>query len=96
MAKPREKDIITISIRKAISVMALAVFSSAGAGVWAGISTVNSDHFKIMAIEATVKEMKKDYMPLDLSTEKWKNNDTQHTEIMTKLDDILDELKTLK
>ena len=33
-----------------------------------------------------LENMDKEFMPLDLSTEKWKNNDKEHIEIMKKLD----------
>ena len=55
-----------------------------------GIGVVN---FYILAtispIEGRVKaleELNKKFMPLDLSLEKWKNNDLQHTIIDNKLD----------
>lgn len=35
-----------------------------------------------------LEDIKLEFMPLDLSTEKWKNNDREHTTLMTKLDKI--------
>ena len=96
MSKAIEKDTLTIGIRKAVSVMALSVFSSVGAGIWVGFATVNSNHFKIIALEQTIKDMKDDYMPVNLLNEKWRNNDLQHEEMLKKLDYILLELKDIR
>ena len=41
---------------------------------------------EVKANGIAIEDFKKSYMPLDLSMEKWKNNDTMHIQIEKKLD----------
>lgn len=50
----------------------------------------------ITSIQTSIEKLKGSFMPLDMSTEKWKNNDKQHDEILKRLDLIQGVLMTLK
>lgn len=88
--------------KKELSIKALVVYfvftfvGALGLGAFGMLSFINTAPFRISAMEMEIKEIKSDikeqqslYMPLDLSTEKWKNNEAQHVEIVKKLDNIL-------
>ena len=86
---------ITIDLWKAVVIVVTAMLASAGAGLWGAMVNISSDHYAVVAITKDISEMKDDlvaikisFMPLDLSSEKWKNNDKQHEEIIRRLDVI--------
>ena len=97
------EKVIRIGVSKAVVIFATAVIGSAGSAFWAGLRIANAIPFQIQAIEKEVAEMKGDHaklMPLDLSLEKWRNQERVNAEITKKLD-ILDDkvtdiLKTLQ
>ena len=84
-----EPKIITIKMWQGVAIVLTAMLSAAGGGIWAGITTVNSDHFTISALTNEVKEIESDYVRKDVQDEKWKNNDQQHSQISQKLDTII-------
>lgn len=43
---------------------------------------------EVIANGDEIEKVKTLYMPLDLSQEKWKNNDKEHTDMLSKLDNI--------
>ena len=85
---PVQSKTITIDLWKAVGIMVVAMLGSAGAGLWGAMVNINSDHFAVVAITKDITEIKNNYMPVDLSMEKWKNNDRQHEEIIKRLDVI--------
>lgn len=87
---------ISLALWKAVGILLFAVIGSAGAGLWGAVVTLNSDHYTVMALAKDVESIEKNYMPLDLSQEKWKNNDYQHAEIIRRLDVIQTTLSRLK
>jgi hypothetical protein len=91
-----EPKTITIDLWKAIVIVVTAMLASAGAGLWGAMVNINSDHFAVVAITKDIAEIKTNYMPVDLSMEKWKNNDSQHSEIIRRLDVIQTTLGRLK
>ena len=88
IAPPSEPKTITIDLWKAVIIVVTAMLGSAGAGLWGAMVNINSDHYAVVASIKDIAEMKVNFMPLDLSTEKWKNNDYQHSEIIRRLDVI--------
>jgi hypothetical protein len=93
---PTAEKVFRISLNKAIiSVLGIIAISALGS-VWATISLFNSVPFRVDAVENQIVEMRKSFMPLDLSMEKWKNNDKQHEEIIRRLDVIQTTLGRLK
>ena len=98
-----EPKVLRIDLWKAIAIMGTAMLASAGAGLYGSLATINSDHFTIRALDNEISELKEElngvnikFMPLDLSSEKWKNNDYQHDEIIRRLDIIQTTLGRLK
>ena len=91
-----EPKTITLSMWKAIIIVVTAMLASAGAGLWGAMVNISSDHYAVVAITKDIAEMKVSFMPLDLATEKWKNNDKQHDEIIRRLDVIQTTLGRLK
>ena len=94
---------ITLDLWKAIAIMGTAMLGSAGAGLYGSLATINSDHFTIRALDGEISNLKEQlndvnlkFMPLDLASEKWKNNDKQHDEIIRRLDVIQTTLGRLK
>lgn len=85
---PSEPKTITIDLWKAVVIVVTAMLASAGAGLYGAMANINSDHFAVVAITKDIAEIKTNFMPVDLSTEKWKNNDETHRQIMTKLDNL--------
>lgn len=90
------EKVVRIDLNKAIIIFATAVLGSAGASFWGGLRLANAIPFQIQAIEREVDEMK-DYqsklMPLDLSLEKWKNQEKVNEQTLRKLD-VLDQKVT--
>ena len=84
----KKTRIITLSLNKALLIFSSAIIASVGGSVWATISIFNTVPFRVSAIEQQITEMRQNFMPLDLATEKWKNNDVQHSQIEKKLDSI--------
>ena len=84
----KKTRIITLSLNKALLIFSSAIIASVGGSVWATISIFNTVPFRVSAMETQIAEMRQNFMPLDLSTEKWKNNDAQHLQIDKKLDSI--------
>ena len=99
---PEAKN-FTIDLWKAVAILFTAILGSAGAGVWGTLRVANTIPFRVNAVEQQIIEIKKTiedtndkFMPLDLSQEKWKNNDSQHSEIIRRLDVIQTTLGRLK
>jgi hypothetical protein len=88
--------VIRIDLWKAVLIVVTAMLGSAGAGLYGAMATLNSDHFAVVALVEDVKGIKENYMPLNVSNEKWKNNDYQHGEIIRRLDVIQTTLGRLK
>jgi hypothetical protein len=91
---PRTK-VITLSLNKAFVIMASAIIASAGSAIWGTLAIANTIPFRVNAVEQEITDIKRvvddnnvKFMPLDLSTEKWKNNDKEHNNIMDKLEVI--------
>jgi hypothetical protein len=84
----KEERIISLALWKAVGIMVVAMLGSAGAGLWGAVATVNSDHYSVLAIQREISDLDSRYMPLNLSLEKWKNNDDKHNEIIKKLDSL--------
>jgi len=91
----KEERTISLALWKAVLIVVTAMLASAGAGLYGAMATVNSDHYAVIAITKDIEQIKENYMPVDLSLEKWKNNDLQHAEIIKKLDIIQQEIKKL-
>ena len=98
-----DQKIITIDLWKAVVIIFSAVLGSAGASIWGTLSFVNAAPFQIIAIEKDISGIKDArekqdtmFMPLDLSTERWKNNESQHADIMKKLDSIQLSIERIK
>lgn len=98
----KNQNIVTITLNKALLIVATAVLTSLGAGIWTAFNFVNSAPFRISAMEDKIEEIKivvddnnQKFMPLDLSTEKWKNNDKEHADMIKKLDAIDSKLDRL-
>ena len=84
----KEPSVITITLNKAIIIVATSILVSAGGAIWGTLAIANTIPFRVNAMEQQIGEMRQNFMPLDLSTEKWKNNDIQHSSIERKLDAI--------
>jgi hypothetical protein len=82
------EKVIRIGFGKAITILVGAVLASAGSAVWATLAVANTIPLRVVALEAEVTKIESQFMPLQLSTEKWKNNDYQHAEIIRRLDAI--------
>ena len=87
--------VITLSFQKAILILVTAILGSAGAAVWGTLVIANTIPFRVDALERdvisikhTVEDNNTKFMPLDLSTEKWKNNDAAHVQLEKQLDSI--------
>lgn len=90
------EKVVRIGLNKAILIFATAVLGSAGASFWGGLRLANAIPFQIQAIEKEVDAMKNDHaklMPLDLSLEKWKNQEKVNEQTLRKLD-VLDQKVT--
>lgn len=100
MEKVNGKEVVTVNIKWAITILLTAVLGSAGAGIWGYLAIANTLPFRVDALEKDYAEIKKDYMPLDLSTEKWKKNDEDHAtfaQSLIRIEGKLDEfIKTNK
>ena len=99
----QEERVISIALWKAVAIVVSAMLGSAGVGLYGSLATINNDHFTVLAIDKEIASIKQDlveikvsFMPLDLATEKWKNNDKQHEEIIKKLDGIQLSINRLK
>jgi hypothetical protein len=86
---------IKISLWKALAIVFTAILGSAGASIWGTLAIANTIPFRVNAVEAEIKtiqqEMKDEksiYMPLQLSEERWKTNESDHDKIEKKLDTI--------
>jgi len=84
------EKVIRIGFWKAIVVMVTAILGSAGASIWGTLAIANTIPFRVTAMEKQITEIQQNFMPSDLSLEKWKNNDAEHLVIIKKLD-ILEE-----
>jgi hypothetical protein len=91
----KEPSVITITLNKAIIIVATSILVSAGGAIWATLAVANTIPFRVSAIENQLVEIRKTvdenndkFMPLDLSQEKWKNNEATHLTIEKKLDAI--------
>jgi hypothetical protein len=89
----KEERVISLALWKAVVIVFVAVLGSAGASIWTTINVFNTVPFRVTAVETeilTVKQAIKDvsntYMSLAVSNERWKVNDEQHKEIISKLD----------
>ena len=91
----KEERTISLALWKAVLIVVTAMLASAGAGLYGAMATVNSDHYAVIAITKDIEQIKENYMPVNLSLEKWKNNDLQHAEIIKKLDIIQQEIGKL-
>lgn len=94
----RSERVIRIGFYKAISILVGAVLASAGASIWGTLRVANTIPFRVDAIEKVVNDLPSKYMPLDLSTEKWKTNTIDHTRIENKLETIekkIDDIRNL-
>ena len=92
----KSSPVIRIDVWKAIVIVFTAMLASAGGGLWGALAIANTIPFRVDAMEKSIEEMKTNFMPIDLSTEKWKNNDKQHEEIIRRLDVIQTTLGRLK
>lgn len=88
-------DTKTITLKNAIPIIIGSMLVSAGAAIWGTIAVANTIPFRVDAMEQNIVDIKADiknqaelFMPLDLSTERWKNNDIQHENITKQLDRI--------
>jgi len=86
---------ITVDIWKVALIFFTGIVGTAGASVWGTLALANTIPFRVEAIETEIDSIKQTmendsakFMPLDLSQEKWKNNDYQHGEIIRRLDVI--------
>lgn len=92
------EKVIRVGLGKAIAILATAILGAAGASVWATLRVANTIPFRVDAVEAEVKNIKNDFMPLNLSLEKWKNNDEYHKLVISRIDTVekkVDEIKTI-
>ncbi|MBU1110774.1 hypothetical protein KKB83_04100 [Patescibacteria group bacterium] len=94
--------VIRIDLWKALAIIFTAVLGSAGTAIWGTLAIANTIPFRVDALEKQIEEVKvvvesnnDKFMPLDLSIEKWKNNDKQHDEIIRRLDVIQTTLSRL-
>ena len=92
----KEPSVITITLNKAIIIVATSILVSAGGAIWATLAVANTIPFRVSAIERSLTDIKttianedKLYMPLDLETEKWSNNEKTLDEINKKIDYII-------
>lgn len=96
---PEEQNterVVRIALWKVVlSVLGIVAMSSLGT-VWATVSVYNTVPFRVTAAEQQILDMKKSFMPLDLATEKWKNNDTQHADIIRRLETMQVSIDKLK
>lgn len=53
-----EQRTITIDLWKAVVILVTAIIASAGAGLWGGIATLNSDHYVLATTVEQVKDLK--------------------------------------
>lgn len=88
-------DTKTITLKNAIPIIIGSMLVSAGAAIWGTLAVANTIPFRVDAMEQNIVDIKADiknqaelFMPLDLSTERWKNNDIQHENITKQLDRI--------
>ena len=91
----KEERTISLALWKAVLIVVTAMLASAGAGLYGAMVSLNSDHYAVIAITKDLEQIKENYMPINLSLEKWKNNDLQHAEIIKKLDIIQQEIEKL-
>lgn len=92
----KTEKVVRISLNKAIVIILTSVLSSAGVSFWGGLRTANAIPFQIQAIEKEVELIKSErskLMPLDLSLEKWRQNDLRLDRIERKIDDIIKVVK---
>jgi hypothetical protein len=47
---------ITVDLWKAVAIMLTAMLGSAGAGLWSGITTLNADHYQLVALAQEVSD----------------------------------------
>lgn len=84
----KTEKVVRISLYKAIAIVITAILSSAGVSIWGTLRVANTIPFRVDAIEKVVDDLPTKYMPLDLSLEKWKNNDEYHKIVIQKLDSL--------
>ena len=88
--------VVSLALWKAVmSVLGIISVSALGS-IWATVSVFNTVPFRVAALEEEMVVVKITFMPLDLSLEKWKNNDLQHAELMRKLDVLQASINALK
>ena len=87
---------IRIDLWKAVGVLVTAMLVSAGGGLYGALAVANTIPYRVSAVEEKIDDMSVKFMPLDLSQEKWKNNDRQHEEIIRRLEIIQTTLGRLK
>lgn len=65
-----ERRTITIDLWKAVAILVTAVISSAGVGLWGGISTLNSDHYALATNIKDVETLKQTQKEIVISLTK--------------------------
>jgi hypothetical protein len=95
--------VVRIGIWKAAGIVFTTFVAGFGGSLFVRFNTaislpgrVDAIEEDVISIEQSIKDLKGSFMPLDMSTEKWKNNDRTHEEILKRLDLIQGVLMTLK
>lgn len=94
--KLSSEKVVRISVWKAAGILLTAMLGSAGVSFWGGLNIAASIPGRVSALEKEVVAFEKTYMPLDLASEKWKNNDKEHESIEKKLDVIEGKIDTIR
>jgi hypothetical protein len=82
------EKVFRVGFYKAIIIVFSAMLASAGAAAWGTLAVANTIPFRVTAMEKQITEIEQNFMPMDLSLEKWGNNDEEHTMIVNKLNII--------
>jgi hypothetical protein len=92
------EKVFRVGFYKAVIIMVSAMLASAGAAMWGTLAVANTIPFRVTAMEKQITEIEQKFMPMDLSLEKWNNNDKEHTMITNKLNTIeakIDDIRNL-
>lgn len=91
---------VHISLGKAIAwgavVVAGAFLAGFGGSLFVRFNLSLSVPGRVDALEEQVNEIQTKFMPLDLSSEKWKQNEQNHIEVSKKLDQIENKIDNIR